>query len=79
MIFLEALNIILNAITYAFSWFLELYDAAGALGIWQFCIFVFIAYRFILAPVFGQIAGSDKAAISKAAKMKRDAASQTKR
>lgn len=79
MLILESLNIILNAITVAFGWFLELYDAAGALGIWQFCIFVFLTYRFILAPIFGHTAGSDRAAISKAAKTKRDGSAQTKR
>lgn len=79
MLILESLNIILNAITIAFGWFLELYNAAGALGIWQFCIFVFLTYRFILAPIFGRVAGSDSAATSKAAKMKRDAAAQAKR
>lgn len=62
MIFLQALNIILNGITFAFGWFLELYDAAGALGIWFTVVIVFMLYRFILAPLFGQVAGSDVAA-----------------
>lgn len=65
MIFLEALNIILNAITYVMGWFLELYNAAGALGMWSFCVFVFLLYRFILTPLFGQVAGSDTVKQSK--------------
>lgn len=73
MIFLEALNIILNAFTYVLGWFFELYDAAGALGLWQFCVYSFLLYRFILAPFFGLVASSDKAVAARAAKERRDA------
>lgn len=71
MIFLEGLNIILNAITIVFNWFLELYNAAGALDLWFTVVIVFMLYRFILAPLFGQASGSDTAHTSKAARSKR--------
>ena len=71
MIFLEGLNIVLNAFTYAFGWFLELYNAAGALNLWSTTVTVYLLYRFILTPLFGQVSGSDTAQASKAAKSKR--------
>lgn len=77
---LEALSLIVDTVPVVWNWFVSILDASGSgLDLWIMSVFAVLLYRFIIAPIFGQAAGSDKAAASRAAKMKRDAAVQAKR
>lgn len=78
--FAAALELILSVFPVVWNWFIAILDASGTgLELWVVSVFVILLFRFVVSPIFGWAAASDKAEASKAAKMKRDAAAQAKR
>lgn len=49
-----------NVITQCSAWFLQIINAVDGLAVWMTAVLVWLSYKFLLRPLFGQ-AGSDVA------------------
>ena len=74
-----ALELILSVFPVVWNWFTSILAASGSgLQLWTMAVFAVLSFRFIIAPIFGWAAGSDKAEAARAAKEKRDAEYQAR-
>lgn len=63
---MQALELILSVFPVVWNWFTSILGASGSgLDLWVFSVFVVLLFRFIIAPIFGQPAGSDTVKQSK--------------
>lgn len=56
----QVLSLISNVITQCAGWFLQILNAVGGLAVWSTACLVWLTYRFLLRPLFGE-ASSDLA------------------
>ena len=56
----QVLPVVGNVITQCSTWFLQIINAVDGLAVWMTAVLVWLSYKFLLRPLFGQ-AGSDVA------------------
>lgn len=57
----DILNLINTSLTHASSWFVSVFVGSGMADVYLTFIFVIMAVRFLVVPVFGSSRGSDRA------------------